>query len=60
MSQLIVNIEQKRISLAGQTSADQTGPRYSLFFQYTLIHDLAHNVFGFLLEVTIIIIYFKS
>ena len=40
------NIEQKRISSAGQTSAGQTAPRYPLlfnipFFQYSLIHDLA-------------------
>ena len=41
-----MNIEQKGISSADQTSAGQTGPRYSLlfkipFFQYSLIHDLA-------------------
>ena len=41
-----MDIKQRGISLAGQTSADQSGPRYFhllhiTFFQYLLIHDLA-------------------
>ena len=41
-----MNVEQKGISSAGKTSAGETSQRYYLlfnilFFQYSLMHDLA-------------------